>query len=69
MQTVIGGFHLMKLELEDFGQMDSTAEKLMEYPVKYYTCHCTGLSQYQYLKEKMGDQLCYLEAGDTIMIS
>lgn len=68
-QTVIGGFHFMKLELEDFCRMDSTAEKLLEYPVKYYTCHCTGLSQYQYLKEKMGDALQYLESGQTITIS
>ena len=66
-QTVIGGFHFMNLE--DFVQMDSTAEKLLEYPLKYYTCHCTGLSQYQYLKEKMGDRLCYLGSGHTIMIS
>lgn len=68
-QTVIGGFHFMKLEPGDFCQMDSTAEKLLEYPVKYYTCHCTGLLQYQYLKEKMGDRLRYLEAGHMIMIS
>ena len=68
-QTVIGGFHFMKLEPEDFGQMDNTAEMLMDYPVRYYTCHCTGLSQYQYLKEKMGDQLRYLESGQTITIS
>lgn len=49
--------------------MDSTAEKLLEYPVKYYNCHCTGLLQYQYLKEKMGDALQYLESGQTIVIS
>lgn len=59
----------MKLEPGDFCQMDSTAEKLLEYPVKYYTCHCTGLLQYQYLKEKMGDALQYLESGQTIVIS
>lgn len=68
-QTVIGGFHFMKLEPEDFGQMDNTAEMLMDYPVRYYTCHCTGLSQYQYLKEKMGDRLRYLESGQAITIS
>lgn len=68
-QTVVGGFHFMKLEPENFCQMDNMAEKLLEYPTMYYTCHCTGFSQYQYLKEKMGDYLRYLESGQTIMIS
>ena len=67
-QTVIGGFHFMKLEPGDFGQMDRTVEKLMEYPIRYYTCHCTGFLQYQYLKEKMGDNLYYLASGQTIML-
>lgn len=37
--------------------------------LKLEAYHCTRLSQYQYLKEKMGDRLCYLGSGHTIMIS
>ena len=67
-QTLVGGFHFMKLEPEQFGEMDDTAKKLMEYPITYYTCHCTGLEQYRYMKQIMGDQLQYLESGQSIEV-
>ncbi|MBS6397024.1 MAG: MBL fold metallo-hydrolase [Clostridiales bacterium] len=64
--VVIGGFHFMTLQPEEYGRMDRTAEKLLEYPAVYYTCHCTGVPQYEYLKGKMGDALHYLAAGQTL---
>lgn len=66
LRTIIGGFHFMTLEPEDYGQLDQAAEALLQYPVTYYTCHCTGLDQYRYLKEKMGERLHYIAAGQTI---
>ncbi|MCC2124673.1 hypothetical protein [Hominiventricola filiformis] len=47
--------------------MDDSLE--IDEELKLEADHCTGLSQYQYLKEKMGDRLCYLGSGHTIMIS
>ena len=67
-QTVIGGFHFMQLEPERFSEMAETAEKLLEYPITYYTCHCTGLEQYKYIKEKMGERVQYMKSGQCMEI-
>jgi len=66
--VLLGGFHFMRLELEgeDRDYLEMSAKKLMEYPTTYYTCHCTGLKQYGFLKERMGDQLRYAAGGQTI---
>jgi 7,8-dihydropterin-6-yl-methyl-4-(beta-D-ribofuranosyl)aminobenzene 5'-phosphate synthase len=44
------------------------ADRLMEYDTKYFTCHCTGLEQFDYMKRIMGDRLSYLSAGNMIEI-
>lgn len=67
-QALVGGFHFMKIEPEDYALLDQAARELMEYPVTYYTCHCTGLPQYRYLKGKMGEQLHYLAAGESVTL-
>lgn len=66
----VGGFHFMKQEITE-GQntvLDEAAKKLLGYDTIYYTCHCTGLEQYQYLKEKMGNRLCYISAGQEVTL-
>ena len=64
---LIGGFHFMKLatEGEDKTVLDEAVEFLNKQPVKYYTCHCTGIEQYEYLKERM-PKLEYAASGDII---
>ncbi len=66
----IGGFHLSKLNLEteDSNNLISVAEELLSYKTKYYTAHCTGVPQYEFLKNIMGDKLNYLSTGDVIEI-
>lgn len=60
---LIGGFHFSKLEL---GQaLHDAASKLAAYDTVYYTCHCTGFSQYEYMKKIM-PQLNYLSCGRSI---
>ena len=61
----IGGFHLVKLDPQADGknQLDMIAEKLLKTDCTYYTCHCTGIEQYKYLKEKMQDKLTYISSG------
>ena len=61
----VGGFHFMKLETGD--KLRSYAERLDRYPADYYTCHCTGVEQYSFLKRYM-DRLSYLSTGMTIEI-
>ena len=63
---VVGGFHFMKVPLEDTAYLDAAAEDLLSYPAMYYTCHCTGLEQYRYLKERMGDHLAYIATGQVV---
>ncbi len=61
----IGGFHLSKRPLDD--DLKSCATQLSSYGTSYYTCHCTGASQYEYMKEFMPD-LSYLSGGQTVEI-
>ena len=44
------------------------AYNLKKYSCQYYTCHCTGWEPYLYLKQQMGEQLYYLQAGETVTI-
>lgn len=69
---VVSGFHLMKktdytdAELWEIRRM---AEELMAYDTKYYTCHCTGLTAYEVMKEMMGDQLKYIHSGEAVRMN
>lgn len=66
----IGGFHFMKQEIKENRNqiLDYSAEILNSYHIPYYTCHCTGIEQYNYLKKKMGNQLHYLSAGSYTIL-
>lgn len=68
--VLIGGFHFMKLDPQGDGKehLDNSMEKLMSFNSKYYTCHCTGLEQFHYLKSKMGDRLNYISAGEIFRL-
>ena len=61
---LIGGFHFMKIEDERI--LRSAAEKLLSYPAVYYTGHCTGQKQYDYLKTIMGERLHYIASGTML---
>lgn len=62
---LVGGFHFMKITAEE--TLRKAAEKLLEYDTVYYTGHCTGQTQYAYLKSVMGDQLHYIAAGTIVV--
>lgn len=61
--VLIGGFHFSKLPLDE--GLESYAKILDNYDVEYYTCHCTGIEQYQFMKNYMSG-LKYLATGDSI---
>lgn len=67
---LIGGFHFSKLnpETSDKEVLKSSAKILNSYDTTYYTCHCTGTSQYDYLKTYMKDKLFYLSCGENLNI-
>ena len=69
--VLVGGFHLMKLDpsrAEDAARLDDLAEELLQSGATFYTGHCTGEAAYAYLKERMGEKLHYLRAGDSIEV-
>ena len=67
---VIGGLHLKGILEDDWEAGERFCRELSQYlqsrTCTYYTCHCTGLDAYGVLKEIMGEQICYLSAGDSL---
>ncbi len=69
--VLIGGFHLNKNDPETprgKAVLDDITARLSAGNTACYTCHCTGVPQYEYLKTKMGDRLGYLACGATVEI-
>ena len=64
---LVGGFHLKQLTVDD-RRLELAARRLKQNPCQYYTCHCTGQEQYNYLKQQLGTQLSYLSTGDVITL-
>ena len=63
--VLIGGFHMSRFPLDD--ALAGYAEELDSFPTAYYTGHCTGTEQYQFMKARMGN-LHYLSTGDSIVV-
>lgn len=63
--VLIGGFHFCKLEIDN--RLKEYAEVLNRYDTVFYTCHCTGVEQYDFMKEHM-KHIDYLKSGMTIEI-
>lgn len=63
---LIGGFHFMKME--DEMVLKNAARQLLQYDTVYYTGHCTGLTQYDFLKTIMGERLHYISTGTVVEI-
>lgn len=67
----IGGFHFTKLDTdtpEGRTRLEDCAKRLLALPCTYYTCHCTGVSQYELLREIMKDRINYISAGAELQI-
>ena len=63
--VLIGGFHFSKLPLD--GTLKHYAEYLNEFDTDFYTCHCTGVEQYEFMRKYM-DNLNYISTGDCAEI-
>ncbi|MBQ1802286.1 MAG: MBL fold metallo-hydrolase [Lachnobacterium sp.] len=62
---LVGGFHFMKKDLDS--TLKGYAETLNSYNTSYYTCHCTGQEQYDFMKKYM-NRLNYIATGDEIFL-
>ena len=63
--VLVGGFHFMKLPCDK--RLKGCAEQLDRFDTEYYTCHCTGVAQYDFMLP-LTKRLHYLSAGQTIEI-
>lgn len=68
---LIGGFHFKSIDVEnplEKQQLIDFGKKLSAYNTKFFTCHCTGTSQFEILKPIMKEKLEYIGTGDSIEI-
>ena len=63
--VLVGGFHFSKLPLDR--NLEEYARFLGSHNTEFYTCHCTGIEQYEFMKKQM-NKLHYLHCGESIEI-
>ena len=63
--VLIGGFHFSKLQPGK--TLAEYARFLDRFDTAYYTCHCTGTEQFEFMQGYM-HRLSYLSAGQTITV-
>lgn len=67
----VGGFHFKQYDLNNCGcksNLKAIAEKMAEFPTVFYTGHCTGKEQFEFLHAVLGNQISYLSTGQQINI-
>lgn len=64
--VLVGGFHFSKLSLDN--TLKSYASYLDSFDTEFYTCHCTGVEQYGFMKKYMS-RLHYISTGETIELA
>lgn len=63
--VLIGGFHLSKVPVGE--KLTEYANRLSAAGTVFYTCHCTGVAQYDFMANAM-PKLTYISAGQSITI-
>lgn len=63
--VLVGGFHFSGLPIDS--TLEEYADILASYDTDFYTCHCTGVEQYEFMKKRM-PRLRYLSGGQSIDI-
>lgn len=65
----VGGFHFMKYDvLWDEDKLLDAAKAIKNACADFYTGHCTGSEQYQFLKDEVGARLHDFSAGDVLFL-
>ena len=57
---------LRREKQKDEEELEHEAALLSASGTVFYTCHCTGKNQFDWLKERLGDRLHYLAGGMSI---
>lgn len=69
--AVFGGFHTfnpVNRKNESASYLNLLAENLQKHSAVFYTGHCTGKRNFNFLKEKLGDKLQPMNTGTIIAI-
>jgi 7,8-dihydropterin-6-yl-methyl-4-(beta-D-ribofuranosyl)aminobenzene 5'-phosphate synthase len=53
---------------DELRQIVSMGTELMRYSTKFVTCHCTGDTAYEIMKNVLGDQLQYVHSGESVEV-
>ncbi len=61
----VGGFHFNSLPLDE--TLAGYAKYLNSFNTRYYTCHCTGVEQFEFMQKHM-KKLKYISCGETIIL-
>lgn len=64
-RTLIGGFHFFRLTEDE--HLAAQARALSQFNTDFYTCHCTGTSQFDFMRQYM-PRLEYFSCGQKITI-
>lgn len=63
--VLVGGFHFMNMPTDE--NLMAMATELDGVGCSFYTCHCTGTDQYNFIKQYIKD-INYLSSGDSMEI-
>ena len=63
--VLVGGFHVSKMALGT--ELAALGDALATHPTDYYTCHCTGIGQFSFLRKRI-PRLRYLAGGETVCL-
>lgn len=63
--VLVGGFHFSKLPLDN--ALAEYSKYLASCKTEFYTCHCTGVEQYEFMKKYI-PSLSYLSCGDELYL-
>ncbi|MBR3844047.1 MAG: MBL fold metallo-hydrolase [Clostridia bacterium] len=61
----VGGMHLSHFPLD--ATLEQIGEILKNYPARYITCHCTGITQFEFLNNQVKN-ISYLSCGKSMEI-
>ena len=53
---------------DELRQIISIGTELMRYSTKFVTCHCTGETAFEIMKNVLGDQLQYVHSGENVEV-
>lgn len=71
LDDVIGGFHFINptsFKGMPTEQIEAVGKVLKETGYQYYTCHCTGETGYEILRQAMREQIGYIHTGTDLIL-